>query len=369
MREIGIGVIGFGFMGRTHTFAVKTMPLHYELDFRPRLVGVCSRRFGQAERAREEQGFDYATDDYKKLLADPAIDAVSICTPNRLHEEMALSAIRAGKHVYIDKPLALNYESALRIAHAARAAGIKGQLALNNRCFPATMKAHELIASGSLGQVTSFSAEYLHSGSVDPARPIGWKQGSDAEGGGVLLDLGSHALDLIIWMCGGVESIFCETQRLYAARPTADGGTTSNLGEDRALMLVKLQNGAVGSVDASKIATGTDDALNINIYLTGGAVRYSSLTGDYLDVYDCKSGAGGFTHMHCGGRYAAPGGSFVPAKNAIGWIRGHVHSYYNFLDAIAHDRPCAPSLDDGAYLQLVMEKAYRSSIEGRRIEV
>lgn len=369
MKQIGIGVIGWGFMGRTHTFAIKTMPLHYALDFAPRLVGVCSRRLEMAEQAAREQGFEYATDDYKKLLADPAIDVVSICTPNNLHEQMALDAIAAGKNIYIDKPLSISYESARRIADAARSAGVKAQLALNNRFFPATMLAHELVASGKLGRVTSFNAEYLHSGSVDPARPIGWKQSADVCGGGVLLDLGSHALDLVIWMCGGVDTIDCVTQTLYAERPTPDGGRTRALGEDRALMLLQLKNGAAGTVDASKIATGTDDELKISVYLTGGAVRYSSLSGDYLDVYDAASGAGGFTHVHCGGRYPAPGGTFVPAKNAVGWIRGHVHSYYTFLNAVIHGCECSPSLDEGAYLQLVMDKAYESSRKGGRVSV
>ncbi len=369
MKEIGIGVIGWGFMGRTHTFAIKTMPLHYDLDFKPRLVGVCSRRLEQAQRACDEQGFAFATDDYRRLLADPAIDVVSICTPNALHKQMALDAIAAGKHVYIDKPVSTDYAGARCIADAARAAGVKGQVALNNRFFPATMKAHELITSGRLGRVTSFTAEYLHSGSVDPERPVGWKQRADVCGGGVLLDLGSHALDLVMWMCGEVRDINCVTQTLYPSRPTPEGGRTSALGDDRALMMLRLKSGAVGTVDVSKIATGTDDELNLSIYLTGGAIRYSSLTGDYLDVYDCASAAGGFTHVHCGGRYPAPGGSFVPAKNAIGWIRGHVHSYYTFLDAVAHDGPCSPSLDEGAYLQLVMEKAYQSAAEGGWIGV
>ena len=252
MKQIGIGVIGWGFMGRTHTFSIKTMPLHYNLDFEPRLIGICSRRLEKAEQAAREQGFKYAVDDYHKLLADPEIDVVSICTPNNLHEQMALDAIAAGKSVYIDKPLSINYESARRIADAARAAGVKAQLALNNRFFPSTMLAHELVTSGKLGRVTSFSAEYLHSGSVDPDRPIGWKQDYDACGGGVLLDLGSHALDLVIWMCGKVDSIDCITQTLYSERPMAGGGRTSNLGEDRALMLLQLENGAAGTVMPQK---------------------------------------------------------------------------------------------------------------------
>ena len=188
MKTIGVGLIGWGFMGKTHTHALRSIALFYpDIDFKVRLVCVCSRRLEKAKEAAELVGYEKYTDDYRELLADPEIDVVSICTPNDQHEEMAIAALKAGKHVYIDKPLAVTAESAARIAEAAKNAPGKTKMVFNNRYTPAVMRAKELVEEGKIGDVLSFQMRYLHSGSIDPNKPIGWKQQMQ---GGVLLDLG-----------------------------------------------------------------------------------------------------------------------------------------------------------------------------------
>ena len=188
MKTIGIGIIGWGFMGRTHTLAIRALPLFYpDAGFEAKLIGVCSRTVSKAEKARRELGFEYATGDYHDLLSDPRIDVVSVCTPNADHERMVIDALKAGKNVYVDKPLTVDYESAQRILAAAKGAKGKVQIALHNRFFTSTLRAKEIIDEGRVGEILSFTCRYLHSGSIDPDKPMGWKQGV---GGGVLLDLG-----------------------------------------------------------------------------------------------------------------------------------------------------------------------------------
>ena len=195
MKIIGVGVIGWGFMGKTHTQALRNIALFYPgIDFQIKLRCICSRRLEKAEEAARLAGFESYTDDYRELLARKDIDVVSICTPNDQHEAMAIAAIQAGKHVYIDKPLAVTSQSAGRIAAAAATANVFTQMVFNNRFTPAVLRAKQLVDEGRIGEVLTFSARYLHSGSIDPNRPIGWKQQMQ---GGVLLDLGSHALDLL----------------------------------------------------------------------------------------------------------------------------------------------------------------------------
>ena len=146
MKTIGIGIIGWGFMGRTHTLAIRSLPLFYEnADFRAKLVGVCSRTVEKAEKAKNDLGFEYATGDYRVILADPRVDVVSICTPNDQHEQMVIDALNAGKHVYVDKPLTVDYPAAKRILDAAKGAKGFAQLALHNRFFTATLRAKQLI--------------------------------------------------------------------------------------------------------------------------------------------------------------------------------------------------------------------------------
>jgi predicted dehydrogenase len=300
------------------------------------------------------------------------VQVVSICTPNGQHERMVIDAIAAGKRLYVDKPLADTVEAADRMAQAARAAGAISQLALQNRFFPATMRAKALIGEGAIGNVLSFQCRYLHSGSIDPDRPITWKQTAQA---GVLLDLGSHALDIITWLIGIPQSLLCAMHTLYPFRPTASGGVEAAPADDHALITLRMASGALGTVEASKIATGTMDELTLEVLGDRGALRWRVMEPGYLEFYDntlpdgALGGRRGYTRIECGGKYPAPGGSFLPAKNALGWERSHLHSYYCFLDAVAHGRAAEPSIEDGARLQRLMALAARSAAEGRWLDV
>lgn len=373
MKEIGIAVVGWGFMGRTHTHALRSIPLMYQgINFRPILKCVCSRREAPAREAMRDMGFERYTTDWRDILTMDDVDVVSICTPNELHEEMATAFLKAGKHVYIDKPLAVTYESARRIEEAAKESGVKTQMVMNNRFLPATMRAKQLKDEGKIGEITGFQARYLHSGSVDENKPVGWKQLMQ---GGVILDLMSHALDLVMMITGAPKSVMCTTNTLYASRPTADGGTIEALSEDHALMLMRLENGAIGTVEASKIATGTNDELSFEVYGKKGAIRFDLMEPGWLWYFDNTvpekplGGTRGFTRIECMGRFEAPAGKFLPPKNAVGWDRGHIHCYYAFLDAVANDKTPSPTISDGAYLQWILEKARISAEKGAWIDI
>ena len=373
MKTIGVGVIGWGFMGKTHTQALRSIALFYPgIDFRVELKCVCARHIENARAAARDAGFERYTDDYRALIAMEDIDLVSVCTPNDQHEAMVLSALRAGKHVYVDKPLAVTAESALRMARAAEEAPGMTRMVFNNRYFPATLRARQLVNEGRLGEVLSFNVRYLHSGSIDPDKPIGWKQQSQ---GGVLLDLGSHALDLALWLTGYPRRVFCRMRTLYDARPTPDGGVERRLGEDQVTALLELPNGALGVMEASKIATGANDELILELRGTKGAIRWNSMDPSYLDFYDNTlpeaplGGDRGFTSIESVQRYPAPGGKFLPPKNAIGWDRGHMHCYYTFLDDVAHGRTGENGIADGARLQLLMDKLAESDRMGCWIDV
>jgi predicted dehydrogenase len=372
MKTIGVGVIGWGFMGQTHTHAVRSIPLFYpDAGFRAELRYVCSRNAEKARAAKDALGFSYCTDDYRALINCPEVDAVSICTPNNLHEEMAVCALAAGKHVYLDKPMSTSYASAERI-RAAQGEDSIAQMAFHNRFFPSVMRAKAMISEGRLGDITSFDFKYLHSGAIDPSRLMGWKQGADA---GVLHDLGSHVLDLAVHLLGAPESVFCALRTLYPARPTADGRMETNLGDDQALMMMRLPGGAIGALEASKIATGAEDELSFYICGTKGALKLQGMDFGNLYYFDQAQkdvplgGERGFVRIATGARYPRPGGSFLPPKNQIGWDRAHIHCYYSFLECVSAHRPASPSLADGARVQLLMEKMAQSNEEGRWVDV
>lgn len=372
MKTIKIGIIGWGFMGRTHAHALRAMPLFYPgAGFRAEIAGICSRRLEKAREAAEELNVPYYTDDYRQLLAREEIDAVSVCTPNALHEEIALAALKAGKHLYIDKPLADTAQGARRIADQAEKSGVFTRMVFNNRYLPVTLRARELVDQGRIGRVLSFEGRYLHSGSIDPNKPIGWKQTLQ---GGVLLDLGSHVLDLITWLCGYPEAVFCAQRTLYDTRPTREGGATRDLSDDQTLMLLRLPGGAMGQVEASKIATGANDELTVEIRGEKGALAFDLMQPNYLRFYDNTrpeaplGGERGFQWIETVARYPAPGGTFLPPKNSIGWDRGHLHCYYTFLDCLARGAAPDNGVGEGARLQMLMERATQSAAQGRWVD-
>jgi predicted dehydrogenase len=370
MKELGVGIVGFGFMGKTHTYAYKTMPFFYDsLPFKIKLKAVCSRRKETVQEAKEKYGFELATTDIGELYERDDIDIINICTPNLLHKEMVINALLAGKHVYCDKPLVVNNAEAGEILellnNKPELSNLVTQVAYQNRFYPVTMRARQLIEEGAIGNPVSFRASYLHSGSVNPDKPIGWKQDKDC-GGGVLADMGSHVLDMVYYLIGEYESVSAINHVLYPRRPDRNGKIINITAEDLFIMTARMKNGAVGTLEASKIATGTNDEFQVEIYGDKGALKFDLMNANWLEYYDNTvsdkpmGGRKGFTKIECVQRFEKPGGNFPPSKLSIGWLRAHVHSLYSFISCVHDGKKADPSIKEGAYIQYVMEKAFES---------
>jgi predicted dehydrogenase len=371
MREIGIGIIGCGFMGKTHTYGAKTIPLYYDgLPFRIRLVGVCDANLEAARDMKEQNGFEIATSKLSELLARDDIDVVTVSTPNVFHKEQILAALSAGKHVYADKPLASSYSEAVEVTAAWKRSGLIAQVAHQFRFFPAVLRARQLIDEGRIGNIMSFHGAYLHSGSIDKNKPIGWKQDRAMGGGGVLFDLGSHILDLLRSLLGDFTEIFASTRVLYSKRPNAKGETIPVDADDSAWILCRLPCGAQGMVEASKIYTGTNDDLCFEIYGDRGALRFDANQPNRLEFFDNRTpektlgGERGYLQIETMSAFEKPGGSFPPAKFPLGWTRSHVHCFYSFLNSVYNGTSASPSFDDGAFILNMLEAAYRSAEKG-----
>jgi len=245
----------------------------------------------------------------------------------------------------------------------------KGQVALQCRFFPATMKARQLIEEGFLGAVTHFRGAYFHDGSVDPGKAVNWKS-TAAAGGGVIRDLGVHVLDLLWWLIGPFQSTHCVSRIWSKKRPNLDkpGEMMAIDAEEAATIGLRAADGAFGSVDVSKIATGTEDELRFEIHGRHGAIRFNLMQPNYLEVFDARAPAGdyggrrGWQQLATVHRYRAPGGKFPGPKFTLDWFRSHVHSLYAFLAAIAEDTPPRPSLAEGIHMQRVLE-AVREAAE------
>ena len=364
MDTLGVGMIGFGFIGKAHAFAYKSIPLFYDpVPVRTRLVGVATSRPETAAQAAENGGFQFGTADWRELIDRDDIHIINICSPNSLHLEQLLAALAAGKHIYCDKPLVVNAAEAAQVEAAlARYRGI-GQMTLHSRFYPATLRAKQLIGEGFLSNVISFRGAYLLAGGVDPERPPGWRQ-RPTEGGGALGDLGPHVLDLLDYLVGPVASVRAQTRVLYPERPDGAGRRVP-VAEDQVLMLARLAGGALGTIEASTLATGVENELRFELHGDRGALRFNLMEASYLQAYDLREpetplgGQRGWRQIATVSRYEPPA-VFPTPKDSPGWLRGHIHCLYNFLQGVASGVQPEPSLQRGVDLQRKIAAVARS---------
>ena len=377
MKVFNVGIIGVGAIGKVHAYGYLNLPLFYAPPpIRARVTHVCTSRPESAEEAANLVGAEHACTDFTGITENPDVDIVHVCTPNHLHKDALLSAMRHNKHIYCDKPLVADMDEAEEIRSALGAYRGVSQMTFQNRFFPATMRAKQLVDEGFLGDVLDFRAVYLHSGSADPNAPAKWKLTAQA-GGGVMADLASHVMDLIHHLVGNYRSIMAETHIAYAERPSptdASARVTVDA-EDTVKMLVRMDAGALGSIEATKIATGAEDELRLEIHGSDGALRFNLMEAHYLEIYDSRSEAGemggqrGWTRIATGQRYPTPGAGFPSPKAGIGWLRSHVACLANFLDGVARGKPVQPDLAHGVLIQHLMECAKRSDREKRWVDV
>jgi len=370
LPEIRIGLIGYGFIGKVHTLAYRSLPLIYDpMPARVKLVGVSAATRESVQKAIDQAGYKFGSTDWREVITREDIDVIDCCVPNHLHYEVVVAALRAGKHVYCDKPLAANLAQAREMLSEARRSGMQHRMTFHLRFVPALMRARQLVEEGFLGQVFGFRAYYLHSGYVDPNRPMSWRLDA-AAGGGALVDLGSHVLDLLCFLLGDFAEVFAATETFIKERPLPgqpDRRAPVTV-DDLAILTLRAANGAIGTVEASRLATGTNDEMQIEIYGQLGALRFNLMDPNWLYVFDAREpeaplgGNRGFKAIESVQRYPAP--AVLPGpKFAIGWLRYHIASQFDFISSLVKGQPGPPDFEDGVRVQEIMEAAYRSSCE------
>ncbi len=369
MKVYRLGILGFGTIGRVHAYAAGALPFLYDLPFGIRLAGVYNRTFEKARSAVDKMGFEFAARTPEELIARDDIDAISLCLPNSQHAQYAVMALESGKHLYCEKPIATSYAEALRIKEAAGKSGKVAQMVFNNRHFPAVMRAKQLVDEGRLGRLLSFQVTYNHASNVDADKKYTWRFSRELSGTGTLADMGSHAIDLLCFLTGPIAGLNASLQTATAQRP--DGGSLKAVDVDDAVyMMAQLKNGAMGTITASKLATGTNDDLDIRLFGDKGALRFNADYPNTVEFYDntdpdgAFGGSRGFKAIESYQRYEAPGGQIPAPKLAIGWVRAHVHSMYTFFNSIHTGCAPSPSIEDGVYNQYVLDKAVESAAAG-----
>jgi predicted dehydrogenase len=353
--SLGLALFGYGGIGRLHAVNYVELPYLYPGSIpRPELRWVCTSREATATAARSETGALHAGTGWDDALVDPEVRAVDVSLPNHLHREAITAALAAGKHVYCEKPLAGSLADAEAIGAVVRASDRVFAMTFQYRFVPAILRARVLVDSGALGRVYSFRAEYLHSGYQDRSRPLSWRMRRDEGGSGALGDLGSHVIDLVRYLLGEFSTVQGHLETFIDQRPVSAGAT--ELGEvtvdDAAWIRARLASGAVGTIEASRFATGTLDDVRLWVYGEEGAIHFSLMDPSFLHYFDARRPAGayggerGWQRIETVQQY--PGARTPPGRAPIGWIRTHAENQYRFLRAVAATEAGRASIRHGA---------------------
>jgi predicted dehydrogenase len=371
-RPLGVAMIGYAFMGRAHSNAWATVGSFFDVPAFEQRVLVGRDAAGVAAAATAYGWAESATD-WRAVIARDDIDIVDICTPGHLHTEIAVAALAAGKHVLVEKPLANSLDEAERMARAATAAaanGVRSMVGFNYRRVPALALARRLVEDGRLGEIRQARAAYLQDWLADATAPMSWRLRRETAGSGALGDLASHAVDQLQFLLGSaVDEVSARTHTFVTERPGPNGLEPVTV-DDAAWATLTFGSGAMGSLEVSRLATGQKNSFTIELYGSGGAVRFDLERLNELWFLDAAEPAAtrGFRRILVTEAEHPYLEAWWPPGHVLGWEHSFVHEIRDFLVAIEAGVPATPSFDDGLAVQRVLT-AIESSAAGRGVGV
>lgn len=382
MKNIAVGLVGGGFMGKAHSLAYSAVNMFFwPSDFQPVKHSIAEATKELADHAATRFGFQHSTDNWRELVDNPDIDVIDIATPNNTHAEIAIAALEAGKHVICEKPLALTTNEAKDMVKAAHSSGLVNMVAFNYRRTPAVTLAKKYIEEGAIGDVLNFRGTYLQDWSADPNSPLSWRFQKSVAGSGAIGDILTHVLDMARDLVGEVDEVNALTQHIITERPTQASGVDS-LGtvkggtdtptapvdvEDEVLSLLKFANGAVGSVEATRNAWGRNNFLTFEIHGTEGSLYFNYENRDELQVCFRSDGDDrrGFRTVYTGP--AHPNGHAlwpIPALG-IGYGETKIIEAHDLFQAIVTGEGVRPDFADGLQVALIDDAIQSSANSGQ----
>lgn len=372
LEEIGVGLIGTGFMGKTHALAWRSARAVFGGLPRARLELLCDQPAEKARALADQFGFARATGDWRALVEDPRVDAVSITTPNALHHEMAVAALRAGKHVWCEKPMALTLEQAREMEAAAKASGRKTLVGYNYVRNPAFRQAQKLIREGAIGRPVHFRGWVDEDYQADPDLPWTWRAKLSEAGLGALGDLGCHLVSFMTELMGPVESLIAETQVIHETRPLPEGGGRGPVeNEDVATALIRFASGAQGSLSTSRSAWGRKNKLDWEVHGLKGMLGFEQERMNELRLYanEGPRATQGFRTILSGPEHP-PFGNFVPAPgHQLGFLDLKTIEAAEFLRDLGGGAPVWPDFSEALKIEKLIHAVARSAREGRRVHL
>jgi predicted dehydrogenase len=369
---LGIGMVGYAFMGRAHSQAWRNVASFFELPYRPRMAAICGRDADATAAAAARLGWAATETDWKRLVQRDDVDLVDVCTPGSSHAEISIAALEAGRHVLCEKPLANTVDEARAMAAAAERAatgGVRAMVGFNFRRVPAVALARQLVAAGRLGPVRHVRAAYLASHALDPELPLAWRHQASEAGSGALGDLGAHAVDLAQHLAGDrIAGVSALTETFVRERPLPGGGGARGpvTVDDAALFIARFGGGALGSFEATRLAAGHTEGLTVELNGELGSVVWELGALNELRLFDAteEPATQGFRRIQVTRAEHPYAGAWWPDGHTIGYEHTFTHEVRDLVQAIADGRDPEPTFADGLQVQEVLDAVQRSAASG-----
>jgi predicted dehydrogenase len=381
LHKLNAAIVGAGFMGPAHAEALRRLGVN--------VIGILGSSEAKSRHAAEALGLARAYPSFDELLSDPSVNVVHVTTPNRFHFAQASAALKAGKHVLCEKPLAMNSRESAELVALARQSGCAAGVNYNIRFYPLCIEARERIARGELGQVLSVTGSYVQDWLLHPT-DYNWRV-LESEGGPLraVADIGTHWLDLaqtitglkVDAVCADLKTVFPTRQRPEGEVETFSGkvGQTASAQaveittEDQGGVLLRFAGGARGALWVSQVTAGRKNCLRFEIAGSRSALAWNSEQPDELWL----------GHRDRANELLPrdPGLMSAAARRFTGYPGGHAEGYPDsfkqcfraFYDYIAAGDFTAPqpfpTFADGHQEILLCEAILRSHREQRWIPV
>jgi predicted dehydrogenase len=374
--EIGVGMLGYAFMGKAHSNAMKKLPyMIYPPPAIPKLVAICGRNEEATRAAAVRFGYESYYTDWRQMLADDRVQLFDNGGPNDAHAEPSIAAAQAGKHILCEKPLGRTAEESKTMLDAVQKAGVKHMVAFNYRFVPAIRQIRKIVDSGALGKIYHFRASYLQEW-IMPHYNLGmiWRLQKSVAGSGALGDLGAHIIDLGRYLVGDVKSVSAMTKTFVPERPWDDGTMGKVDVDDAFAAVVEFENGALGTLEATRFAAGRKNANTLEINGEKGTIRFNLERMNELDVFwidDEPKETRGFHNVLVSEPYHPWWEYWWPQGHMIGWEHTFVHEIAHLLDCIVNDRPVAPigaDFEDGYRAAVICDAILESAASKRQVD-
>jgi len=368
--EVGIGIIGYGMMGKAHSYGYTLAPHVRPLGCRPRLLMISGRHRAAVQRAAQIYGVERAVSDWREVIDSPEVQIVDVCTPPGTHAEIVEAAAAAGKAVVCEKPLAADYAGARRAADAVDRAGVANAIGFNYRRLPALSLMKQLIDEGRIGQPRLWRATWLSDEFLDPEVPFDWRF-ERRQGASTIADLGAHLIDLARWMIGEVQSVSGHSETFTAARPDPEGGSPRMVDiDDASCALLRFQSGALGVLETAKIAPRRPCDFVVEVNGSRGTVRFDYARLNELWYGDASEPAElyGMRRIRAEHTTHPQTAGWWPIGQGIGYGASFVNQAADLL-AQWPDGTWTPDLSDGLEVQAVCEAIEQAAAQHRWVDV